>query len=204
MGPRVVWPDPGPQGQGSLPAALGCARSPLWGWLKAGRAPAARRLQGAAGQGAGSQRPLAASKRDHQPNHPGQPGVAAQGARAWPGVANQAPARARANPPHRPAANRNDFPSSGLGPQDPLPVPQDDFRLGRELALIPVWHQIRLQPTDGRGEPSDPIVDQADRPPRGDHGAEGAVALPGAPDPTPDPNHCLEAFFSRRQGRDQG
>jgi len=208
MGLRGVWPDPVPQGQGSLPAALGCARSPPRGWLKAGRAPAARRLQGAAGQWAGSQRPAAVSGRDHQPNHPWQPVVAAQGPRAWPGVANQPPARVRANLRHRPAANRNDSPSSGLGPQYPLPVPQDDSRLGLELALIPVWHQIPLQPTDGRGEPSDPIVVQADRPPRGDHGAEWAVALPGAPDPTPDPtpdpNPCLESFFSRRQGRDQG
>jgi len=204
MGPRGGWPDPVHQGQGSLPAALGGARSPPRGWLKGGRAPAARRLQGADGRGACPQPPPIAQGRDPHPNHPWQPVVAAQGPRAWPGVANQPPARARANLPHLPAANRNDFPSSGPSPQSPLPVPQDDSRLRLELALIPVWHQRPLQPIDGRGEPSDPIVVQADRPPRGDHAAEWAFALPGAPDPTPAPNPFHESFFSRKQGRDQG
>jgi hypothetical protein len=195
MGPRGVWPDPGPQGQGSLSAALGCARSPSLGWLQFGRAPAARRLPGAAGQGAGCQQPPAASGRDHQPNHPCQPGVAVQGPQTCPGGPNQPPARARANLPRRLAANRTDFPSSVPGPQSPLPFPQDDFRLGLKLALIQVWHQRPLQPTDGRGQPSDPIVVRADHPPRGDHGAAWVFALPGAPDQTPDPKPCLESFF---------
>jgi hypothetical protein len=195
MGPQGVWPDPGPQGQGRLPAALGCARLPPQGWLQAGRAPATRRLPGAAGQGAGCQRPAAASGRDHQPNHPCQPVLAAQGRQTCPGEANQSPARARANLPRHPAANRNDFPSSGPGPLSPIPFPQDDSHLGLKLALIPVWHQRPPQPTDGRGQPSDPIVVRADRPPRGDHGAAWAFALLGAPDPTPDPNPCLESFF---------
>ncbi len=174
------------------------------GWPQGGCAPARRWLQAGDGEGASPHHPPDSPGPPLQSKHPWKPLVAAHRHRGGPDEAHRPPARARANLPHRPAANRSDFPSSGPDHRCPPPAPRDDSPLGGKMALIPVWHRRPRRPTDAHGEPSDPIAAQGDHPPGRDRGVLRALHHPGFPHPTFDPNPCREPFFSRSQGLDQG